>query len=104
MKVRKCEIFGPVVTIEQYTDFEEAVNLVNESEFGLQAGVFTNSIDEMNFAFRNIKAGGVLINESPTFRIDHMPYGGVKDSGFGREGIKYAIHEMSEMKLLLKPF
>lgn len=104
MKVRKSEIFGPVVTIEKYSDFEEAVNLVNDSEYGLQAGVFTNSIDEMNTAFRKIKTAGILINESPTFRIDHMPYGGIKDSGFGREGVKYAIQEMCEMKLLLKPF
>ena len=103
MKIWKDEIFGPVVLIESYNNFSEAINMVNNSEFGLQAGVFTNSIDEMNYAFRNIKAGGIMINESPTFRIDHMPYGGIKDSGFGREGIKYAIHEMSEIRLLVKP-
>ena len=103
MKVRKEEVFGPVVTIEQYENFDEAIDMVNDSEFGLQAGVFTNQIDEMNQAFNEIKAGGILINESPTFRIDHMPYGGVKHSGFGREGIKYAIHEMCEMKVLVKP-
>jgi acyl-CoA reductase-like NAD-dependent aldehyde dehydrogenase len=104
MKIRSSEVFGPVVTIEKYHDFEEAIRQVNDSDFGLQAGVFTNSIEEMNVAFREIKAGGILINESPTFRIDHMPYGGMKDSGFGREGVKYAIHEMCEMKLLLKPY
>ncbi len=103
MKVRKDEVFGPVVTIDKYSDFDEAIFLVNDSVFGLQAGVFTNHIDEMNTAFRKIQAGGILINESPTFRIDHMPYGGIKDSGFGREGVKYAIREMCEMKLLLKP-
>jgi len=103
MKIRKEEVFGPVVTIEKFRNFSEAIDLVNDSCFGLQAGVFTNRIDEMNQAFREIETGGVLINESPTFRIDHMPYGGIKDSGFGREGVKYAIHEMSEMKLLMKP-
>jgi acyl-CoA reductase-like NAD-dependent aldehyde dehydrogenase len=103
MKIRKEEVFGPVVTIEQYKHFSDAVNMVNDSCYGLQAGVFTNRIDEMNQAFREIEVGGVLINESPTFRIDHMPYGGIKDSGFGREGVKFAIHEMSEMKLLMKP-
>lgn len=103
MKVRKNEIFGPVVTIEQYESFQQAVDLVNDSDFGLQAGVFTDSIEEMNIAFKKIRTGGVLINESPTFRVDHMPYGGVKDSGFGREGVKYAIHEMCDMKVLLKP-
>lgn len=104
MNVCKMEIFGPVVIIEKFKDFNEAVNLVNDSEYGLQAGVFTNSIDEMNYAFREIEAGGVMINEVPTFRVDQMPYGGIKNSGFGREGIKYAITEMMEPKLLVKNF
>ncbi len=103
MKVWKDEIFGPVVLIEPYDQFNDAVVMVNNSVYGLQAGVFTNNIDEMNTAFRCIETGAVLIDESPTFRIDHMPYGGVKESGFGREGIRYAIQEMSEMKVLLKP-
>ena len=68
----------------------------------MQSGVFTNSIDEMNFAFREIETGGVMINDVPTFRVDQMPYGGVKNSGFGREGVKFAIHEMMEPKLLVK--
>jgi acyl-CoA reductase-like NAD-dependent aldehyde dehydrogenase len=103
MKIWKDEIFGPVSLIEPYESFSEAVDLVNNSIYGLQAGVFTNKIDEMNEAFKRIKTGGVMINESPTFRIDHAPYGGIKESGFGREGLRYAIHEMSEIKVLVKP-
>lgn len=103
MQVWKDEIFGPVVIIEKYEKFPEAVDMVNDSVFGLQAGVFTNNIEEMNTAYNEINAGGIMINESPTFRLDNMPYGGIKDSGFGREGVKFAIHEMSEPKLLVKP-
>lgn len=102
MKVCSNEVFGPVVIIEKYSDFKEAVDLINNTEFGLQAGVFTNSISEMNYAFENIECGGVLINETPTFRVDHAPYGGIKDSGFGREGVKYAILDMMEPKILVK--
>ncbi|HBS87219.1 MAG: aldehyde dehydrogenase [Bacteroidetes bacterium GWF2_38_335] len=102
MKVCSLEIFGPVVTLEKYSDFKNAVDMVNDSEYGLQAGVFTNKIDEMNYAFNHIEAGGIMINEVPTFRVDHMPYGGVKNSGIGREGIKYAIHEMMEPKLMVR--
>jgi glyceraldehyde-3-phosphate dehydrogenase (NADP+) len=104
MKVRKEEIFGPVVCIEKYLNFDEAIDLVNDSRFGLQSGVFTNNIQEMNIAFTKIKAGGIMINESPTFRMDHMPYGGLKESGFGKEGVKYAIFEMSDMKILVKTY
>lgn len=103
MKVCGLEVFGPVVNIEPYHDFKDAVALINNSEYGLQAGVFTDSIDEMNFAFEHIEAGGVIINDIPTFRVDHMPYGGVKNSGFGREGVKYAIIEMMEPKIMVKP-
>lgn len=102
MKVRCEEVFGPVVTIDEYETFEEAVKKINEGEFGLQAGVFTNNIEEMNYAFNNIDAGGVIINDVPTLRLDHMPYGGIKDSGLGREGVKYAIMEMMEPKILVK--
>lgn len=102
MKVCALEVFGPVVTLEPYSDFNQAVAEVNNSDYGLQAGVFTNQIDEMNLAFQNIEAGGIIINDVPTFRVDHMPYGGMKDSGFGREGIKYSIQEMMEPKLLVK--
>jgi glyceraldehyde-3-phosphate dehydrogenase (NADP+) len=102
MKVCALEVFGPVVTIEKYSDYNNAIVDVNNSEFGLQAGVFTNNIKEMNQAFNELEVGGVIINDVPTFRVDHMPYGGVKNSGFGREGIKYSIHEMMEPKLIVK--
>jgi len=102
MKVCSLEVFGPVVTIEKYSNYNSAITDVNNSEFGLQAGVFTNNIKEMNQAFNEIEVGGVIINDVPTFRVDHMPYGGVKNSGFGREGIKYSIHEMMEPKLIVK--
>jgi glyceraldehyde-3-phosphate dehydrogenase (NADP+) len=104
MKVRCEEVFGPVVTIDEYDTFEEAVDMINEGNFGLQAGVFTNNINEMNYAFRYIETGGVLINDVPTLRLDHMPYGGIKDSGLGREGVKYAILDMMEPKILVKDF
>ena len=102
MKVCSLEIFGPVVTIEKYADFDEALTYINDSRYGLQAGVFTNSISEMNAAFRHLEVGGIMINDIPGFRVDHMPYGGVKDSGFGREGVKYSIHDMLEPRLLVK--
>lgn len=102
MKVCGLEVFGPVVAIEPYKDFTQAVQFINSGDYGLQAGVFTDSIVEMNVAFENIEVGGVIINDVPTFRVDHMPYGGVKNSGFGREGVKYAIFEMMEPKILVK--
>jgi len=102
MKVCSLEIFGPVVSIEVFEDFEKAVHTINDSEYGLQAGVFTDKLSEMNLAFRKLQVGGLIINDVPTFRVDHMPYGGVKNSGFGREGIKYAIHEMMEPRLLVR--
>ncbi|MCX7862402.1 MAG: aldehyde dehydrogenase family protein [Bacteroidales bacterium] len=103
MKVCSLEVFGPVVTIEPYSNFKDAISLINQGEYGLQAGVFTNAIDEMNYAFEHLDVGGVMINEVPTFRVDHMPYGGIKNSGFGREGVRYAIYEMMEPKILVKP-
>ncbi|MBN2669724.1 MAG: aldehyde dehydrogenase family protein [Bacteroidales bacterium] len=102
MKVCALEIFGPVVSIEKFKTFEEAVALINDSDYGLQAGVFSNNIKEINYAFQHLEVGGVVSNDVPTFRVDHMPYGGVKNSGFGREGVKYAILEMMEPKLLVK--
>ena len=102
MKVCRSEVFGPVVTIEKYTDFKEGVAAINDSEFGLQAGVFTDAVHEINYAFSNLEVGGVIHNDIPTFRVDHMPYGGIKNSGFGREGVKYAMRDMLEPKLLVK--
>lgn len=102
MSVCRLEIFGPVVTIEKYNSFEEGIALINDSQYGLQAGVFTDSSSEINYAFNTLEVGGVIHNDIPTFRVDHMPYGGVKNSGFGREGVKYTMREMLEPKLLVK--
>jgi len=101
MNVSCREVFAPLVTVEPFEDFKQAVEMVNQSAFGLQAGVFTNDFSHVLYAYTTLDVGGVIINDCPTFRIDHMPYGGVKDSGFGREGIKYAIEEMTEPKLLV---
>jgi glyceraldehyde-3-phosphate dehydrogenase (NADP+) len=102
MKVCAQEVFGPVVIVEPYSNFSEAIDAINNSPFGLQAGVFTNRIDEENTAFNELQVGGVVINDVPTFRVDHMPYGGVKDSGLGREGVKYAMHDMMEPRILVR--
>ena len=102
MKVCALEIFGPVVTLEKFSSFEEAINHINDSVYGLQAGMFTNALDEMNYAFRKIRVGGLIVNDVPGFRVDHMPYGGIKDSGQGREGVKYSLGHMLEPKLLIK--
>lgn len=102
MNVCAKEVFGPVVILEPFNNFKEAVEVINDSVYGLQAGVFTNNNDEIDFAFNELEVGGVIINDVPTFRVDHMPYGGVKDSGLGREGIKYAILDMMEAKILVK--
>jgi glyceraldehyde-3-phosphate dehydrogenase (NADP+) len=104
MKVCALEVFGPVVILESYRQFDQAVGFVNQGRFGLQAGVFTNNLDEMNEAFEKLMVGGVIINDVPTFRVDQMPYGGIKDSGLGREGVKYTIRDMMEAKLLVKNF
>jgi acyl-CoA reductase-like NAD-dependent aldehyde dehydrogenase len=95
------EIFAPVVTVEAYGEFEEAIARVNRSAFGLQAGVFTSDIKRLMLAYEELEVGGLIAGDVPTWRIDHMPYGGVKDSGMGREGIRYAIEEMTEPKLLV---
>ncbi len=93
------EVFGPVVALETYEDFEDAMRLVNDSAWGLQAGVFTPSLDRALRAWDALEVGGVLINEAPTWRADPMPYGGVKASGFGREGARYAVDDMTEPRL-----
>jgi len=104
LKVRCEEVFGPVVTVDSYDDFDAALAMVNDSRYGLQAGVFTNDARLIFRAYRELEVGGLTVNEVPTFRIDHMPYGGVKDSGLGREGLRYAIEEMCERKLLIADF
>ena len=101
MKVSREEAFGPLVNVTPYRKFEEAIAALNDSPYGLQAGVFTRDIQKAFQAYENVDAGAVLINEIPTFRADQMPYGGVKNSGLGREGVRYAIEEMTERKLLV---
>ena len=101
MRVNCAEVFGPVAILEQVADFGEAIAQVNNSTYGLQAGVFTSSIANMKRAHDELEVGGVIMNNVPGFRIDSMPYGGVKDSGLGREGVKYAMEEMSEPRLLV---
>jgi len=100
LRISWLEAFAPVVVIYPYKDFEDALKGVNYSIYGLQAGIFTRDLNKAFQAFEVLDVGGVIINDIPTFRIDHMPYGGVKESGFGREGLKYAIEEMTEMKLM----
>jgi acyl-CoA reductase-like NAD-dependent aldehyde dehydrogenase len=101
MKVSCREVFGPVVTVSRYKDFSAALAALNDSDYGLQAGVFTRDITRIFRAYRELEVGAVLANEIPTFRAEHMPYGGVKDSGLGREGVRYAIEDMTELKLLI---
>ncbi len=101
MKVNCQEIFAPVVTLSAYSDFYAAVKEVNNSDFGLQAGIFCKDLDLIYGAYNKLDVGGLIIGDIPSFRVDHMPYGGVKSSGFGREGIRYAIEEMTEMKSMI---
>jgi len=104
MKVTCEEVFAPVVILEEYADFETALKRVNNSYYGLQAGVFTNNVRKIREAYNKLDVGGLIINDFPTFRVDHMPYGGTKDSGIGREGIKYAIEEMTQIKVMAMRF
>lgn len=99
--VCRQEVFAPLVVLTPFLDFDKAIAALNDSDYGLQAGVFTNSVDHAWAAFDELEVGGVLLNDVPTWRIDPMPYGGVKDSGFGREGIRYTIEEMTELRLLV---
>jgi acyl-CoA reductase-like NAD-dependent aldehyde dehydrogenase len=101
MKVNCQEIFAPVVTVEAHDSFDEALRILNNSPYGLQAGIFTRDAKLMFQAFEELEVGAVVAGDVPSFRIDHMPYGGVKDSGLGREGLRYAIEEMTEPKLMV---
>ncbi|WP_134703850.1 aldehyde dehydrogenase family protein [Ammoniphilus sp. YIM 78166] len=101
LKVSCQEVFGPIVLINKIQSVQEGIEKVNDSRFGLQAGIYTENVHTALDAAEQLHVGGVLINDIPTFRVDHMPYGGVKESGTGREGIKYAIEEMTEMKLII---
>jgi glyceraldehyde-3-phosphate dehydrogenase (NADP+) len=100
-KVCQMEVFAPLVSLWPFADFKEAVAQVNDSSYGLQAGVFTGSLENALYAFDELEVGGVIINDVPTYRTDPMPYGGVKDSGLGREGPRFAIEEMTEPRLMV---
>lgn len=101
MRIRKEEVFGPVITIDAYDTFDEAIAIANEPDYGLQSGVFTQNMNRIMRAFQEIRVGGLQINDVSTFRVDQMPYGGVKGSGIGREGPRYAIEEMTEKRLMV---
>jgi glyceraldehyde-3-phosphate dehydrogenase (NADP+) len=95
------EAFAPLVVAAPFADLDEAIAMVNDSMFGLQTGVFTNDLAGAWKAFAELEVGGVIINDVPTYRIDHMPYGGVKDSGLGREGLRWAIEDMTEIRIMV---
>ena len=101
LEVCAKEAFAPIVTLHRYREFNEALAFVNDSDFGLQAGIFTRDLKLAMRAYETLDVGGVLINQVPTFRVESMPYGGIKDSGFGREGVRYAMDEMTELKSLV---
>lgn len=95
------EAFGPVVLLEPFVSFDEALAKVNASQYGLQAGVFTESLPHTLAAWDELEVGGVIVGDVPSFRVDNMPYGGVKGSGVGREGVRYAIEDMTHERLLV---
>jgi acyl-CoA reductase-like NAD-dependent aldehyde dehydrogenase len=101
MRVIKEEVFAPVISVTPYDVFSEALSLANAGSFGLQVGIFTQNINRVLRAFQEMEVGGVVVNDIPTFRVDQMPYGGVKGSGTGREGPRYAIEEMTELRLMV---
>jgi len=101
MKVCALEVFGPVLAVLKARDICEAIEISNDSDYGLQAGIFTRDLNKALYAARHLEVGGVMVNEVPTFRVDHMPYGGIKSSGMGREGVKFAIAEMTELKMVM---
>ncbi|MBV8559371.1 MAG: aldehyde dehydrogenase family protein, partial [Acidimicrobiia bacterium] len=101
MRVMRQEVFGPVVGIETYRDLEDALALANDTDYGLQAGIFTRDLDHALAAARTLEFGGVTVNEVPTWRADQMPYGGVKASGNTREGPAYSVREMTELRLVV---
>lgn len=101
LKVNQLEVFAPLVTVQPYQEFEQALAAVNDSSYGLQAGLFTHDVGRIFRAFEALEVGGLIVGDVPTWRLDPMPYGGVKQSGFGREGLRYAIEELTEPRLLV---
>jgi len=101
MRLCREEIFAPVVSVFKCSSFYEAVEQANNTDYGLQAGVFTKDLEKAFYAIDNIDVGGVIINDSSMYRVDHMPYGGNKRSGLGREGVKYAIEEMTNIRMVV---
>jgi acyl-CoA reductase-like NAD-dependent aldehyde dehydrogenase len=100
-KLQRMEAFGPVAILDRFMTFDEALAKANDSDFGLQAGVFTNDLRHAMHAWDTLEQGGVIVNDVPSFRVDNMPYGGAKASGIGREGVRYAIEDMSEIRLMV---
>jgi acyl-CoA reductase-like NAD-dependent aldehyde dehydrogenase len=100
-KANREEAFGPLAILSRFTDFDAALDEVNDSKFGLQAGIFTRDIFKSLDAWDRLDVGGVVINDVPSYRVDNMPYGGVKDSGLGREGIRFAMEDMTEIRNLV---
>ena len=101
MKVNCEEVFAPVVTVSRYDAWDDAIAAVNDTPYGLQAGVFTRDVKRIMDAWERVEVGGLQVNSASTFRVDHMPYGGIKASGYGREGVKYAIEDMTELRLMV---
>ena len=101
MRVNREEVFAPVISVAPYDDFDDAMRIANAGEYGLQVGIFTQNINRAMRAFAEMDVGGVMVNDIPTFRSDQMPYGGAKGSGLGREGPRFAIEEMSELRLMV---
>ena len=100
-EVERKEAFGPVALLSRFDEFERALEMVNDSDFGLQAGLFTRDLYKMQRAWDVLEVGGVVIGDVPSWRVDHMPYGGVKESGLGREGIRFAMEDMTELRMLV---
>jgi acyl-CoA reductase-like NAD-dependent aldehyde dehydrogenase len=100
-KLNVEEAFGPVAFLIRFSEFGEALDIVNDSKFGLQAGIFTRDLFRMFDAWDRLEVGGVVINDVPSYRVDNMPYGGVKDSGLGREGVRFAMEDMTEIRNLV---
>jgi acyl-CoA reductase-like NAD-dependent aldehyde dehydrogenase len=101
MRINREEVFAPVISVAPYDNFEEALRMAKTGDYGLQVGIFTQNINRVMRAFSTMDVGGVMVNDIPTFRVDQMPYGGVKESGIGREGPRYAIEEMTELRLMV---